>query len=151
MKNNKIFLCGFVYDTTQMTAEEIKADIERHFNEYYGGKAVSVDLKIEDSKVDLTMHRCFNDNVGLPYNTFGGGTFPSIFCIDQDFILGNRLEGNVCKESNGGYGFGYLGSDYEEDFFDIYRKNCKILKVRKPKKLDFKGTSESFTFSINNN
>ena len=52
MKNNKIFLCGFVYDTTQMTAEEIKADPERYKNAQLGAKEV-----LEERSKELAGYR----------------------------------------------------------------------------------------------
>lgn len=150
-KNNKLFLCGFVYDTAQMSADDIKAEIEKNFEDYYHGKAVIADLKIEDNKVELCLQRSFKDKsveALLPYDNIGYEKDPLIFCIDQDFLLGSRLEGNVCKEKIGGVGFGYYYTDQVSYFTDIYKKNCKLLKVRKPKNVMFKGTNDSITFTL---
>ena len=149
--NDKLFLCGFVYDTAQMSADEIKADIEKNFEEYYHGKAVIADLKIEDSKVELSLYRSFKDKsveYSLPYKNIGYEKDPLVFCIDQDYLLGSRLEGNVCKEKIGGVGFGYYYNNQVSYFTDIYKKNCRLLKVRKPKDVMFKGTNDSITFTI---
>lgn len=150
-RNNKLFLCGFVYDTAQMSADEIKAEIEKNFEDYYHGKAVIADLKIEDNKVELCLQRSFKDKsveALLPYDNIGYEKDPLIFCIDQDFLLGSRLESNVCKERIAGVGFGYYYTDQVSYFTDIYKKNCKLLKVRKPKDVMFKGTNDSITFTL---
>lgn len=147
----KLFLCGFVYDTTQMTADEIKADVEKHFEEYYHGKAVIADLKIGDDKVELCLQRSFKDKSVeelLPYDDYGYENDPVIFCIDEDFLLGSKLKGNVCKEKIRCVGFGFYHTDQVSFFIDVYKKNCKLLNVRKPKEVKFKGTNDSITFTL---
>ncbi len=143
-KNKKIFLCGLVYDTAEMSAQEIEADIERRFNEFYKMEAVKVELKIEDNKLEMCLHRSFPEKieVHLPYGRYNSIMGPEIFCIDQDLILGKRLEGNVCKAKTVPVGFGYYYSDAVDYFVKVYKKNSRLLKVRRPKDVQFSGNKD---------
>ncbi len=141
--NKKIYLCGFVYDTADMSAQEIEADIEKNFEDHYHGKAVIANLKIEEDKVEMCLYRTFPEEIAahLPYGRYNSILGAEIFCIDEDLILGSRLEGNVCKARTGPVGFGYYYSDTVDIFIETYEKNCCLLDVRRPKDVKFLGNT----------
>ena len=142
----KIFLCGQIYDLAKTTAREIQNDIQKRINEFYGGhsdRALAA-VKIEDGKVDIEIRREYVKDVEecLPYNTFFNDEY-NIFCLDSDLLLGRKFKDTKLMKDPGGVGFGFYYSWPVTEFIELYRNNSKLLKVTKPKKMEFTGTNKS--------
>lgn len=147
----KIFLCGQIYDLAKTTAREIQNDIQKRINEFYGGhsdRALAA-VKIEDGKVDIEIRREYVNDVEecLPYNTFFNDEH-NIFCLDSDLLLGRKFKDTRLMVDPGGVGFGYYYSWSVSEFIQLYKDNCKLLKVSKPKKMEFTGSKKSIRLTL---
>lgn len=143
--NKKIFLCGRVYDLNTLSELKIQEDIQKRIDIFYGGQNKGLaTVKIENEQISIEVLRHFEDSV--PSHISYGED--SIFCIDSDLLLGNGIEESVLVEKPQCVGFGYLYSWPVREFLDLYKKNCKLLGIPKPKTVNVYIDNKRLLFNI---
>lgn len=139
-----MLLIGGKLYSIAMSAADIEKDCQRRIDKRWGGSGYyTMHVRIDGKKVRMELVRQY---IVDPYRF--SGDEPDIHCFDSDHFLGNRLPENMIMFTPMPVGYGYEYNYPVSEFYQLYKKNCKVLKAVAPKNMSMTIDKKSAVFEF---